>query len=321
MKKLKVNFVDFWPFLYKTDNYFYNLLSLKYDVEIDEENPDVLFFSVDYENTQERYKYKDCLKIFYTGENLSPNFQECDIAFSFQRSNDPKNYRLPLWALHLNWFNRPYIEQRDQAYLHSLQAFLKNKNQTHQPTPLRNLRHSWHRRSFCSFVAVQPKGERVSFVPQLSNSYKKVSCGGSLFNNIHDCHWPCTETRFGLETIQGRGDQVHKIDFLDHFKFNVAFENCSSEGYVTEKIIHAMFANSIPIYWGDPTIHLDFNKNSFLSLHDFENHEELIEKVKEIDQDDKKYQDMLAEPWFTNNEIPDFVQPENVLSWLEKHLP
>ena len=82
-----------------------------------------------------------------------------------------------------------------------------------------------------------------------------------------------------------------------------------------------MFANSIPIYWGDPTIHLDFNKNSFLSLHDFENHEALIEKVKEIDQDDKKYQDMLAEPWFTNNEIPDFVQPENVLSWLEKHLP
>jgi len=304
MKKLKVNFVDFWPYFYKTDNYFYNLLSLKYDVEIEEENPDVLFFSVDYENTQERYKYKDCLKVFYTGENLSPNFQECDIAFSFQRSNDPKNYRLPLWALHLNWFERPYIGQRDQAYLHSLQAFLGNGN--HQRSrPLDRWQDSG---VFCSFVASQPKGQRVSFVPKLNNSYKIVQCGGPLYNNIG-------------ETIQGRGDQVHKIDFLDQFKFNIAFENCSSEGYITEKIIHAMFANSIPVYWGDPTAHLDFNKHSFLSLHDFENHEELIEKIKEIDQDDNKYQDMLAEPWFANNEIPDFVQPENVLSWLETHLP
>ena len=42
-----------------------------------------------------------------------------------------------------------------------------------------------------------------------------------------------------------------------------------------------------------PTVHLDFNKNSFLSLHDFESHEELIEKIKEIDQDDQKYQEML----------------------------
>ena len=117
-KKLKVNFVDFWPNLVKDDNYFYNLLKLEYDVEIDEENPDVLFFSVDYLGRRERFNYKNCLKVFYTGENTPPNFNECDIAFTFERSEDDRNYRLPLWALHLNWFERPYIEERDQAYLH-----------------------------------------------------------------------------------------------------------------------------------------------------------------------------------------------------------
>ena len=50
MKKIRVNFVDFWPDFQKDNNYFYHLLSQKYDVEIDEEglNPDLLFFSVDY---------------------------------------------------------------------------------------------------------------------------------------------------------------------------------------------------------------------------------------------------------------------------------
>ena len=84
MKKLKVNFVDFWPYLYKTDNYFYNLLSLKYDVEIDEKNPDVLFFSVDYENTQQRHKYKDCLKIFIQGKTFPRIFKNVILPFPFK---------------------------------------------------------------------------------------------------------------------------------------------------------------------------------------------------------------------------------------------
>ena len=65
------------------------------------------------------------------------------------------------------------------------------------------------------------------------------------------------------------------------------------------------FASEIAIIWG----------------HEEHTYGSLIEKIKEIDQDDKKYQGMLAEPWFTNNQIPDFVQPENVLGWLEQHLP
>ena len=32
--------------------------------------------------------------------------------------------------------------------------------------------------------------------------------------------------------------------------------------------------------------------------------------------DTEKYKDILREPWFNNNEIPNFVQPENVLSLL-----
>ena len=49
-EKLKVEFVDFWPNFIKTDNYFYNLLSQKYDLTVTSEKPDILFHSVDYAN-------------------------------------------------------------------------------------------------------------------------------------------------------------------------------------------------------------------------------------------------------------------------------
>lgn len=291
MKKLKLNFVDFWPNLNKRDNYFYNLLSTKYSVEIDETNPDILFFSVDYEKKRERDRYKNCLRVFYTGENVDPNWDECDLAYTFRHSDDIREYRLPLWALHLNWFNVPYNNDRDQAYLHDIDLFL-NKSKTNQ----------LYKPDFCSFIASQPKGKRVEFVPKLSK-YKTVTCAGQLYNNIGN-------------PLVGRGDQIYKIDYLKSFKFNISMENTQSMGYCTEKIIHSMFSMCIPIYWGSKSVVDDFNPNSFINCHNFSSDEEVIEKIKEIDMDTEKYKDILREPWFNNNEIPNFVQPENVLSLL-----
>lgn len=295
MKKLKINFVDFWPNLLKTDNYFFNLLSTRYEVEIDEENPDVLFFSVDYNNEKKRDNFKDCLKVFYTGENAEPNWNECDIAYTFRHSTDPRECRLPLWALHLNWFNRPYIPERDQAYLHNLELFLDK-------TKIKKL----NKTGFCSFVASQPKGKRVEFVPKVCE-YEPVHCAGRLYNNIGS-------------VLEGRGDQIEKINYLNKFKFNIAMENTSSEGYCTEKIIHSMFAMSIPIYWGSTTVENDFNPDSFINCHNFSSDEEIIEKIKELNTNVEKYIKMLKQPWFRDGKIPNFVQPDNIISLLSKKI-
>ena len=42
-----------------------------------------------------------------------------------------------------------------------------------------------------------------------------------------------------------------KLKIISNHKFNIAFENSSYPGYVTEKITDAFIANTIPIYWGD----------------------------------------------------------------------
>lgn len=89
---------------------------------------------------------------------------------------------------------------------------------------------------FCTFVVSNGKADekRIQFF-NLLNTYKRVDSGGRYKNNI--------------------GKRIKdKLAFLKEGKFNIAFENSSTNGYVTEKLIHAFAAKSIPIYWGDKTI-------------------------------------------------------------------
>ena len=289
MKTIKIGYSDFWGELIPDDNYFFNLLSLKYNIVIDNNNPDILFYTV-YGNNHLRYDMNKVIKILYTGENYRPNYNECHYSLSFDYSTDSRNYRLPLWALILNWFDKPYRPERDQAYLHNIDDFLNKKIEI-------------GRTKFCSFIASQPKGRRMDFVPKLYK-YKQVDCGGRVYNNI--------------PSVKGRGDQIEKIEFLKDYKFNVCFENSSNPGYCTEKIIHSMFAGCLPIYWGDTMVDKDFNSNSFLDLSKFNTDEELIYEIVKLDNNPTLYNEIISEPWFKDNKIPDFVKPESVLSFFEK---
>ena len=295
---IKVNFVDFWVGLVKTDNYFFNLLSTKYRVVIDEIDPDLVFYSVDYQRQNEKQKYLGTRAklVYYTGESTLPNWDECDLAFTFDHDAHKKNYRLPLWMVYLNWFNRPYIAERDHAYHPDIHDFLEKKIDKDALLAEKSY--------FCNFVYSQPSGKRVDFFPKLTSlAGRPVVSAGRLFNN---CNW----------NIPGRSDNIEKIEFLRNFKFTISFENRDYLGYTTEKIIHPMFANSIPVYWGNDRVDEDFNVKSFILAKDYSD-ESLIEKLNEIDRDNDLYFSILEEPWFKGGEIPHFVLPENVLKRIE----
>jgi len=307
MKRIKINFVDFWPNFVKTDNYFFHLLNNRYEVEIDEHNPDLLFFSVDYSKRKERDRYinHSCKKIFYTGENVRPNFDfpgsiecpkysigKCDYAFSFDASSDPRNYRLPLWALFVNWFNVPHNDNRDQSYLIPVSDLLER-------TPI-------DKTKFCNFVFSNTSGERLNILKTIS-SYKKVDCAGNLMNNT------------GYK-IAGRGDQKYKIEFLRNYKFTIAAENSFYPGYTTEKIIHPFSVGSVPIYWGSEAVEEDFNKKAFINVSSYESLGDLLQHVKKIDNESCIYESYLNEPIFKNNTIPYGVRPESVLKYFEEKI-
>ena len=64
----------------------------------------------------------------------------------------------------------------------------------------------------------------------------------------------------------------------------------------------------------------DFNEKSFINAHSFRSDKELINYILEVDNNQNLYQEMLSEPWFKNNKVPEFVKPENVLNFVKDKL-
>ena len=73
---MKVAFVDFWPNFRRKNNYFYHLLSLAYDVEIDQQNPDLLILTTDPYRFLQRKKFANssATRVFWTMESTPPLF-------------------------------------------------------------------------------------------------------------------------------------------------------------------------------------------------------------------------------------------------------
>lgn len=217
-------------------------------------------------------KYK-CVRIFYTGENIRPNFNECDYAFSFDYTITEKNYRLPIYKI--------YIKNIDE---------LKNKKINNKSIV--------NKKKFCNFLySNETAKERIDFFYKL-NQYKKIDSGGRVLNNL--------------------GYFVdNKHDFLKNYKFTIAFENSSYPGYTTEKILHPLMANSIPIYWGNPLVAKDFNPRAFVNCHEYSNFEEVIEKIIEIDTNHDLYHTYLREPVFSGNIENQYINEHNIFQRFE----
>ena len=109
-----------------------------------------------------------------------------------------------------------------------------------------------------------------------------------------------------------------KLAFIGRYKFTIAFENESHPGYTTEKIYEPMLVNSLPVYWGNPLVHRDFNPASFLNYYDYGSQDALIARIIEVDQNDDLYCDYLRQPWFHGNQINRFINPENVLAQFDR---
>lgn len=150
------------------------------------------------------------------------------------------------------------------------------------------------KKKFCAFVYSNGDAyQRNKFFHKLSR-YKQVDSGGGHLNNI--------------------GRKVsNKLEFISNYKFMIAYENSSYAGYTTEKIYEPMTVNTIPIYWGNPLVHRDFNTKSFINYYDYEDEEAMIEQIIKIDNDDDLYRKMLEESFFLNNEPNKYIQKEAVL--------
>jgi len=155
-KKIKINFSDFWhpntPEEIHNNNLF-KILTKRFDLELSED-PDFLIYSC---FGKIFLKYK-CVRIFYTGENVRPNFKECDYAFSFDYPVTERNYRLPLYKLY-----KEFEELKKRKDISEIKA---------------------EKKGFCNFIYSKKRAkERIEFYHKLQK-YKKIDSGGKVLNNI-----------------------------------------------------------------------------------------------------------------------------------------
>lgn len=260
---LKLGFTDFFS---PIDDFFIDVLSEDFEVVRDDQNPEYLIFCDENFGTNNlRYDESKMKKIFFTGENRRPWNYRAHHAISFDHMDGPQFFRLPLYSVE-NWVNQKLLGWDD---IWNFQRTMRAKDKT----------------GFCSFVASNGGcGERNEMFHKLC-SYKQVDSGGRLFNNVG-----------GSIEQDGVNSHITKTNFLKSRKFHLAYENGSYPGYVTEKILHGFLGHTVPIYWGSPTVTLDFNPNAFINRHDFNSDEHMISYINTVDNNDDLYDEMMSQP-------------------------
>ena len=273
--KLKIDFSDMWKGFDKTTNLFVDLLKLQFDVEISK-YPDLLIYSCFSEN---HLKY-NCTKLFFTGENRSTNFKECDYSISFENLNSKNQYFLPYGAFRI-------IE------LDVLSTLLES------PSEQELFKLIESKSKFCSMVVSSKDSKpRINFFKALTAS-KKVDSGGAYLNNTGS-------------------PVVDKQDFIKDYKFVISFENESYPGYLTEKLFDTLLVKSIPIYWGDPYLYQIINPKRILNRADYKTDGELIAKILRLNRNPQELKLMLSEPVFKNGEVPHYFLKDNLIHFLNK---
>ena len=101
-----------------------------------------------------------------------------------------------------------------------------------------------------------------------------------------------------------------KTNFQRKSKFTICFESTAHYGFITEKITDAFFSDTIPIYLGSTNITDIFNKDAFINVSDYESFDAVVEKIKELDQDDEKYLQMLRQPILKDPDLPRHLDQE-----------
>lgn len=257
MKTIKINYSGFWPEFDKNDNFITNILKEQYIVEI-AEKPDYLFYSI---FSNDFYQY-DCVRIFFTGECITPDFNLCDYAMAFDWIVFGDRYiRTPLYLLYPEAY-----EEEDRKAL--AKGWLKEKDK------------------FCSFVYSNAGADsyRMQLFDKI-NQYMRVSSGGGYLNNAG-------------------GPVVDKRAFEQEHLFSIACENSSYPGYSTEKLLQAFQAHTIPIYWGDPLIGKVFNEKAFINCHAYGTIDEVVERIKQLYDNETLYLEMLSEPIWNSGFTP-----------------
>jgi hypothetical protein len=267
-KKIKVSFSGFWQgFNPQTDNVFGKSLNKFFDVDYVDKNSDLHFFSV----YGTEHKKHDGKKVFFTPENFySHKYLPLDFVLGSENLFKYADYSITSFDLNdeRNFRLPCYVRRYGfNIYKNIEKRELKNKTKK------------------ILYLQQNCVPFRDNFVKKLQN-YFVVDCPGNCNRNINNY-------------------VENKLKFLEDYKFVISFENSSHPGYNTEKLVDGFISMSVPIYWGDTTVHDDFNSDTFLNFNDYENESSFIDEIIKVDSNDEIYNKMILSNPIKNKSIFD----------------
>ena len=140
----------------------------------------------------------------------------------------------------------------------------------------------------CSVISSEASqnriNERIEFLKYLASQEIPIDFGGSYKNNI------------GFK-VQGQYYEQPILEFQKQYRIVCALENCCIDDYITEKIINAMRANTIPLYLGSDKIGSYINENRMIHV-DKNNFSKCLEEIQTLLLDDTYWLKKVNEPIF-----------------------
>ena len=221
-------------------------------------------------------------RLYFNGENNHyPGFapylhnlldhKVIDLSLGFDYTDDPRYMRFPLWILEM--FPPESSEQDiksicDQLSHQEWDASLRNR--------------------FCALVSGNrgpndPGAQRRTRLVESLNTIATVDCAGKLLHNTDELN-----ERFN----------DNKAEFLKQYKFYICPENASVEGYVTEKVFHAIGSGCIPIYWGsdnnpEPDV---LNHDAILFWNPDSDNNALLRQIEDLQNAPTHYREFYEQP-------------------------
>lgn len=214
------------------------------------------------------------ITIFFTREAVTPDFNLCDYAVGFDSGL---------------FYEDRFIQLPSPFDLYP--AFVKtNKNEIDTIEKARKI--LLEKTKFCNFLysnhLAHPNRDLLFHI---LSTYKRVDSLGKHLNNVK---------------LRGTGYKGHEKDCIlikSPYKFSIASENACFSGYTSEKILTSLAAHTVPIYFGDPLIAQNINPDAFINCNNLDKIEDVLDLVKQIDENDDLWCKMVSSDWQTPQQM------------------
>ena len=244
--------------------------------------PDYIIFSTTGDN---HMKYKSAFKILIKTKIGILNTYKTDLIID--TVNDTKHLPDKTKMIYIPYYVLSFQERFKNGPNGLIKSKIYNANQILKS-----------KTKFCAFLYHNCEVKYRNKFYYILNKYKKVDALGT-------CLGKPSEEEYDRFFFKDKEESYHDraVKKYRPYKFVICFESAKKDGYISEKIVNAMLANCIPIYYGADDIIKHFNEKCFINANKYSEFEECVKLIETIDKDDNLYLKMLGESWIQNNKL------------------